>query len=380
MQYRQFGRTDFQVSALGFGCMRLPIVGGDSKNIDEPLAIEMLRYAIDHGVNYLDTAHPYHGGNSERLVGKALQGGYRDKVKVATKLPCWAVKEPADFDRLLDEQLGRLGLDHVDFYLLHNLQQRFWAPVRDLGVLDWLEKIRGSDRVGAVGFSFHDSFDLLTEILDAYDAWTVCQVQYNYANETVQGGTRGVELAAERGLAVVVMEPLLGGCLADPPAPIRAVWDAAPGGRTPAHWALQWLWNKPQIATVLSGMTTIEQVVQNVASAERSGIGTLSEADLARFAQAREQHAKLYPIPCTRCGYCMPCPNGVDIPLNLQLYNDAQVFEGSQSGLNRNLYACMPEEARASACVACGQCEEKCPQTIPISEWMPRVHERFGKK
>jgi predicted aldo/keto reductase-like oxidoreductase len=338
----------------------------------------MLRYAIDHGVNYLDTAYPYHGGNSERLVGKALQDGYRDKVKVATKLPCWAVKEPADFDRLLDEQLGRLGLDHIDFYLLHNLQQRFWAPVRDLGVLDWLEKIRGSDRVGAVGFSFHDSFELLTEILDAYDAWTVCQVQYNYANETVQGGTRGVELAAERGLAVVVMEPLLGGCLADPPEPIRAVWDAAPGERTPADWALQWLWNKPQVATVLSGMTTMEQVVQNVASAERSGIGALSEADLAHFAQARDQHARLHPIPCTRCGYCMPCPNGVDIPLNFQLYNDAQVFEGAQSGLNRNLYACMPEEARASACVACGECEEKCPQTIPVSEWMPRVHERFG--
>jgi predicted aldo/keto reductase-like oxidoreductase len=379
MRYRPFGRLDFQASALGFGCMRLPTVGGDSKHIDEPLAIDMLRYAIDHGVNYVDTAYPYHGGQSERFVAQALAGGYREKVRVATKLPTWAVKSADDFGRLLGEQLERLQADRIDFYLLHNLQATLWPRVRDLGVLDWLDRMRAEGRVGEVGFSFHDSYELLTEIVEAYSGWTVCQLQYNYVNEQVQAGTKGVKYAAERGLAVVVMEPLLGGCLASPPEAIQAVWDAAPQQRSPAEWALQWVWDQPDVAVVLSGMTTMAQVVENVASAERSGVGSLSADELARVAEVRQCYESLHAVPCTRCGYCMPCPTGVDIPRNLQLYNDALVFGGNQAGLNRNLYAGLPEGARASACTACRECEAKCPQQIAVSEWMPRVHKQLRR-
>ena len=378
MQYRRFGKLDFEVSALGFGCMRLPTVGGDASRIDEPLAIDMLRYAIDRGVNYLDSAYPYHGGHSEGLVAKALQGGYREKVKVATKLPTWAANEPADFDRLLGEQLERLQTTHIDFYLLHNLQATLWPKVRDLGVLDWLDRAKADGRVGEVGFSFHDGFDLFREIVDAYDGWALCQIQHNFMNETVQAGTKGLKYAAERGLAVVVMEPLLGGTLAGPPDAIQAIWDAAPVRRSPAEWALQWLWSKPEVAVVLSGMSAMAQVVENVASAERSGVGLLTDDDLQRVARVRDAYEALHPVPCTRCGYCMPCPTGVDIPRNMQLYNDALVFQGNHLVLNRNLYRGMPEAARAGACVACGQCEEKCPQQIPISDWMPRIHKHFS--
>ena len=378
MQYRRFGKLDFEVSALGFGCMRLPTVGGDASHIDVPLAIAMLRYAIDRGVNYLDSAYPYHGGHSEGLIAKALQGGYREKVKLATKLPTWAANEPADFDRLLGEQLERLQTKHIDFYLLHNLQATLWPKVRDLGVLDWLDRARADGRVGEVGFSFHDSFDLFKEIVDAYDGWALCQIQHNFMNETVQAGTKGLRYAADKGLAVAVMEPLLGGTLATPPEAIQAIWTAAPVRRSPAEWALQWLWSKPEVAVVLSGMTTMQQVVENVASAERSAVGLLTDADLRRVARVRDAYEALHPVPCTRCGYCMPCPTGVDIPRNMQLYNDALVFGGSHLMLNRNLYRGMPEAARAGACAACGQCEEKCPQQIPISDWMPRIDKHFG--
>ena len=198
MQYRPFGRLDFKVSALGFGCMRLPTLGGDYNKINEPMAIEMLRYAIDHGVNYVDSAHVYHGGNSERVIGKALRDGYREKVKIATKLPTWAVKESKDFDRLLNEQLERLQVNKIDFYLLHNLKTPLWVKVRDLGGLGWLDRIKADGRVGEVGFSFHDSYEVLTEIIEAYDGWAMCQIQYNYMNENVQAGTKGLQFAARK--------------------------------------------------------------------------------------------------------------------------------------------------------------------------------------
>ncbi len=247
MEYRKFGKLDFSVSALGFGCMRLPTLGKYDA-IDEPLAVEMIRTAIDSGVNYLDSAHGYHGGNSERLIAKALEGGYRDRVRIATKMPTWAVKSPADFDRFFEESCERLDAGRIDFYLLHNLQAGFWANVRDHGVLAWLDKKLADGRIGATGFSFHDSFDLLKEVLDGYPNWTVCQVQYNFVCEDVQAGTAGVMLAASKGLAVVVMEPLFGGTLANPPPTVRALWEAA--GRDPADVALRWLWDMPQVATV----------------------------------------------------------------------------------------------------------------------------------
>ena len=375
MKYRKIGRIDGEFSALGFGTMRLPTLGKDSE-IDEPLAIAMIRRAIDNGVNYVDTAWPYHGGQSERLVGKALKDGYRRKVSVATKLPVWDVNSLDDCDRIFNEQLARLETDHVEFYLLHCLYKGVWPKMRDLGVVQWAERQQKAGRVGHIGFSFHDDFETFKEILD-YRDWAFCQIQYNYVNEKTQAGTEGLEYAASKGVGVVVMEPLFGGTLANPPQEVQGVWDAAERNYDPIDMALRWLWNKPEVAVVLSGMSAMEHVQRNLASAERSGIGTLDQQDLEIIAKVQARYEDFSPIPCTKCGYCMPCPTGIDIPAMFALYNDAVVFKGNSMTLSRNLYAMTAEDKRASACVACKECQEKCPQHIEISEMMKKVHEEL---
>ncbi len=378
MRYRKFGKLDWEVSALGFGCMRFPIKGEDHSNIDEPEATKMLHYAINHGVNYLDTAYPYHGGNSELVVGRALKGGYREKVKLATKLPCWKVEAAEDFDKYLNEQLEKLQTDHIDFYLLHSLGEKSWHKMRDLGVLKRAEGAIADGRIGHLGFSFHDKYKVFQEIIDAYDGWTFCQIQYNYMDIENQAGTKGLKHAASLGLAVVIMEPVLGGRLVNPPQPIQDLWNTSAKKRMPADWALQWLWNQPEVSVVLSGMSTMEQVEENVASADVSGVNTLTAEELALFDQVREKCRGLCPIPCTECGYCVPCPNGVDILRNFAVYNQGVMYDkADHSRTEYNNW--IPEEARASACIQCRECEDKCPQSIPISEWMLVVHEVLGE-
>jgi predicted aldo/keto reductase-like oxidoreductase len=376
VRYRRFGRLDWEVSALGFGCMRLPTEGDDHANIDEAEATRMVRWAIDHGVTYLDSAYGYHGGNSERFVGRVLKDGYRDKVRVATKLPSWMVESSEDFDRLLNEQLEKLQLEQIDFYLLHGLGKERWTNLRDLGVLAWADGALAGGRIGHLGFSFHDNLEVFKEIVDAYD-WTFCQIQHNYMDIENQAGTQGLRYAASKGMAVVIMEPLLGGRLVTPPEPVQELWDTAERKRTPPDWGLQWLWNQPEVSVVLSGMSAMQHVQENVASAEASGVGTLTEGDLALVAQVRERYRELCPIPCTRCRYCMPCPNGVNIPRNFETFNHGRMYnqiEGARRGYQR-----MSEEQRASACIQCRECEDKCPQQIPISEWMIHVHEVLGE-
>ena len=242
MKYRAFGKLDWKVSALGFGMMRLPTMSDEPSDINEAEAMRMVRYAIDHGVNYIDTAWAYHGEKSEPFVGRVLRDGYRDKVRLATKLPCWLVEGSEDFDKYLNEQLRRLQTDHIDFYLLHALNKESWSKMRDLGVLSWAEGAIADGRIHHLGFSFHDDYEAFQEIVDAYDKWTFCQIQYNYMDVTNQAGTKGLQYAASKGLAVVIMEPLLGGRLANPPARSQQLWDSAPQERTPADWALQWVW------------------------------------------------------------------------------------------------------------------------------------------
>ncbi|MEE8452330.1 MAG: aldo/keto reductase [Thermoguttaceae bacterium] len=374
MQYRKFGNFDQEISALGFGAMRLPTTG-HIKDIDEPAATEMLRHAIDGGVTYVDSAYVYHEGNSERFLGRALQDGYREKISLATKSPIWKVEKHDDFDRFLDEQLERLQTERIDFYLLHCLQKRFWPKMQELEVFRFAERARADGRIGQFGFSFHDGYDVFREIVDAYD-WSFCQIQYNYVNEDVQAGTKGLDYAADKGLGVIVMEPLYGGTLASPPTKIQAIWDDAPPDTGPVDLALRWLWNKPAVSLVLSGMSTLEQVQQNLASADRSEIGSLSDEELELVARLQSKYAELTPIPCTRCGYCMPCRSGVDIPVNLGLYNDATVFEGS-AGLCRNLYRGLADLQQATHCTTCGECEERCPQQIEIAQLMPKIHAKF---
>lgn len=386
MQYRQFGKLDFRVSALGFGAMRLPIIDDDAAKINEPLATEMLHYAIDHGVNYVDTAYPYHGGNSEGFVGRVLQGGYREKVKLATKLPSWEIKSRQDFDKYLNEQLTRLQTEHIDFYLLHALNKKSWHKLRDLGVLDWAERAIADGRFHYLGFSFHDDYEVFKEIVDAYD-WMFCQIQYNYMDVENQAGTRGLQYAASKGMAVVIMEPLLGGKLVDPPPSIQFIWDSAARKRTPVGWALQWLWNQPEVSVVLSGMSTLEQVKENVALASASGIGTLTADELALYDQVRARYQELTAIPCTRCGYCMPCPQGVDIPANFANYNDGLMYDKPEAARGQyswwkyayEVQGNLDHDIRAAQCIQCGECETKCPQSIPISEWMPVIHRALGE-
>ncbi|MDH4138338.1 MAG: aldo/keto reductase, partial [Anaerolineae bacterium] len=336
--------------------------------------IRMLHYAIDHGVNYVDNAYSYHRGNSEAFVGRALQGGYRERVKLATKLPSWLVKAPKDLNRYLNEQLERLQTETIDFYLLHSLNEQHWPKLRDLNVFNWAEKAMADGRIGYLGFSFHDRYEVFQEIVDAYDHWTFCQIQYNYMDEEHQAGTRGLKYAADRGLAVVVMEPIRGGQLArNPPRAIMELWDTAARKRTPADWALQWVWNHPEVSLVLSGMSTLKQVKQNVASASQSGPGTLTADELALIARVRDKYRELCPVHCTQCKYCLPCPSGVNIPRVLEIYNGAIMYNDHRRA--RGFYNWLKEEERADSCTQCAQCEELCPQEIEIVEWLAKIHQ-----
>jgi predicted aldo/keto reductase-like oxidoreductase len=376
MQYRNFGKLDWKVSALGFGCMRFPTVDGERTSpILEAEAMKMVRHAIDSGVNYVDTAYVYHEGLSEAFLAKALRDGYRERVKVATKLPLWFVNGPEDFDRLLNEQLERLQTDHIDFYLFHALDKSRW---RDIVLKhDLLSKARGAradGRIRSIGFSMHDDFACLEEIVKGSDLWDFCQIQYNYMDIENQAGTRGLKLAASKGLAVVVMEPLLGGRLATPPKDIRTAMEALVARRSPAEWALQWIWDQPEVSVVLSGMSTMSQVEENLRSASAARIGSFSLEEQALIARAREMYLARTVIPCTKCGYCMPCPAGVNIPGAFELYNYAHLYDDLGDAKFR-YQIFLPEAQKAGNCVACGACEEACPQSIPVSEWMPKVTE-----
>jgi predicted aldo/keto reductase-like oxidoreductase len=382
MQYRSFGRLDFTPSALGFGAMRLPVHRTpdgrpDFKAIDYDAATAMLRRAIDGGVNYVDTAYVYHEQQSEAWLAHALGDGYRDRVRVATKMPVWLVKEPADFDRLLEEQLHRLQTDGIDFYLLHSLDDKHWAQVQAMGQLDAARRALHDGRIKQLGFSFHGGYDLFEQVLDATDLWTFCQIQLNYMDEEYQAGRRGLELAAARGLAVVVMEPLRGGMLArNLPPRVEAAWREAPVRRSPVEWALQWVWSLPQVSLVLSGMSTMRHVDEDLAFAGRSRPCLLGEDELAAVARVRDLYRELTPVPCTACRYCLPCPQGVAIPEILELYNDAHIY--GDPARQRLFYTWLDEGERADACTACGECEDACPQGIAVPGWMEKAQAFLG--
>jgi len=377
MQYRKFGKLDWEVSALGFGCMRLPTIDGKPGNIDQEKTMEMFYTAIEAGVNYFDTAYPYHEQQSEVVLGKALQGGYREKVRVATKSPVWLIQKSDDFGRLLDQQLERLQMETVDFYLFHALNRGSWAKVQELNLLGEAEKDLADGRIKHLGFSFHDSLDIFKQIVDGYDAWDFCQIQYNYMDTEYQAGTEGLRYAATKGLAVVIMESLRGGKLALDLPSSRPIWESAPKQRTPADWALQWLWNQPEVALALSGMSTLEQVQENIASANISGVGQLEQDELNLIDKVREAIEAVSPIPCTACEYCLPCPNGVNIPRNFTVYNEFAMYNDPKH--SRFVYSrFIPDDEKASNCIQCDECLSKCPQDIPISTWLPVVEEVLG--
>jgi len=381
MLYREAGKTRQKLSILGFGCMRLPVIGGQAHVIDEEKAQGMVDYAIRHGVNYFDTAFIYHSeapfqaGQSEVFLGKALKRERRN-IHLATKLPSWFVESRADMDRYLDQQLERLQTDHIDFYLVHGLSGELWEKVRGLGVTEFLEAALADGRIKHAGFSFHDEAARFQPIVEAYD-WSFCQIQYNFMDEAFQAGRAGLEYAARKGLGVIIMEPLRGGGLtARVPEEVQAVWDRARVKRTAAEWALRFVWNRPEASVVLSGMSELGQVEENVRLANEGLAHSLTAGELALIEEARAIYQARTRVNCTSCGYCLPCPQGVAIPANFLQLNNLSIYR-DRGAAEFFYFHILKEGQRASHCEECGQCEELCPQHIPIRERLKEVAREF---
>lgn len=377
MQYREFGKTGVKVSILGFGAMRLPILNNDESQIDEEKAVEMIRYAIDHGVNYVDSAYPYHRGNSEKVVGKALRDGYREKVFLATKSPVWQVEKHEDFERFFDEQLGKLQTDHIDMYLMHALNKERWEKIKSLRFFEFFERAKSQGKVRFAGFSFHDKYPVFKEIVDGYDGWDFCQIQLNYMDINYQAGLSGLKYAASKGLAVVIMEPLKGGKLAAFPTKVMNVLKKSGKDWSAVEWSFRWLGNSPQVSVILSGMSTLDQVKQNVQIMSQVTPNSLTENDLRLIEEVRKTLESFAVVNCTECGYCMPCPNGVNIPGNFRLYNETVMFEDMERGKGEYKWF-ESQKMSAAFCTECGQCLSKCPQKLQIPSLLKKVHKELS--
>ncbi|HET6581161.1 MAG TPA: aldo/keto reductase [Methanoregula sp.] len=380
MLYRKIPRTGDKLSILGFGCMRL--ASKEDGSIDEERATKQLRFAIDQGVNYVDTAWPYHGGQSEPFVGQALTGGYREKVRLATKLPSWLIEKREDMDTFLNAQLKKLQTDHIDYYLIHSLVGDLWDSVEKIGVKEFLDEAKADGRIRNAGFSFHGAAEDFRRIVDAYD-WDFCQIQYNFLDEKNQAGTEGLEYAAKKGLGVIIMEPLRGGNLTRtvPPA-VKEIWDEALVKRTPAEWALRWIWNHPEVTVVLSGMNDEEHIRENLRTAGEAYPDSLTNEELELVKRVEKKYRELMKVACTGCQYCMPCPSGVNIPLCFEHYNNLTLADDPNG--EKFMYAArlggavaLGEPEFASLCVQCGQCAEKCPQQIDIPAVLDSVVEEL---
>ncbi len=369
MEMRKFKGIDVEVFPLGFGCMRLPTKGKDKK-IDRPKAIEMVRHAIDEGVNYVDTAFYYHDGESEDFLGEALADGYREKVYLATKSPVYDITEEITFESLLDTQLKRLKTDHVDFYLLHTLNKDLWEnKVLKYNVLDSLKKAQAQGKIKYIGFSFHDNFEMFKTIVDAFD-WQFCQIQYNYVDINHQAGTQGLEYAYSKGISSIVMEPLRGGRLVGELPP--RVKDVLPKSKSKVELALDFIWDREEVALLLSGMSTPKQVEDNLRYAKRSSVGMLTKNERKALKKADEVFHTMPLVGCTGCRYCMPCPFGVDIPGTFSAYNSS-VYSGKKNA--KQAYEAL--SGNAELCRACGKCVSACPQSIDIPAQMKKIKAFF---
>ncbi len=375
MQYRNVPKTGAPLSALGYGCMRLPLQG---TAIDDARATRQLRSAIDRGVNYVDTAWPYHQGQSEPWLGRALGDGYRKKVNIATKLPSFFVESREDMDAFLDAQLQRLATNHIDYYLLHTLDGGLWDKLHHLGVTDFMQQALNAGKVRNMGFSFHGSAEDFKRIADAYD-WTFCQIQYNILDEENQAGTEGLRYAAAKDMAVIVMEPLRGGCLSPttPPEAVGAVWKRADTPRSPAEWALRWVWNHPEVTVVLSGMNEEAHIDENITIADTALPDALTQKERRLIREAADTYRRIMKVGCTGCGYCLPCPSGVQIPVCFEVYNNLHMFGNPDavlfSYIARAGGVISGAPGLASQCVQCGECLEKCPQGIEIPDFLAAV-------
>ncbi len=384
------GTLEWKVSALGFGCMRLPTRRINKLRAKTNESIKIIRYGIDQGINYIDTAWPYHLGDSEKIIGEALKDGYREKVHLVTKLPMFMVRNSNHFDTYLKTQMKRLQTDYLDGYLFHALNRGQFNKIKNLKLTEKMEKAKNEGLIRYIGFSFHDTLPVFKEIIDYY-TWDITQIQYNYVDTCVQATTEGLEYAHKKGIAVVIMEPLKGGSLANPPQEILNKMNTAKNKRTPVDWALQFLWNKPEISTVLSGMSSKKMVQENCTSADHSGIKSLSTQDEIIIKQLSEVYTKKIIVPCTACRYCMPCPAGVNIPQNFAFLNNVSLETSRiRRFLARRGYRKLQNSKKkvdinnpngnATLCIKCNLCVEKCPQEINIPQELDKVKKVLGKR
>ncbi|MBN1623481.1 MAG: aldo/keto reductase [Clostridia bacterium] len=370
MKYRKWNKINKEISVLGFGAMRLPVLDGDYSTIDEPTATEMIRHAIDSGVNYIDTAYPYHGEKGEIFVGKVLKDGYREKVFLTTKLPVGRLKEKGDMEKIFNEQLMKLDVEYLDFYLLHAVNRNSWENCKKLGVMDYLKKLKKEGKIRNIGFSFHDSPEIFKEVADSYD-WDLIQIQFNYADTRIQAGMESFDYAREKGFNIVIMEPLKGGTLADElPEELIAHFESSGYDMSPVEWAFRWLYNFPEVKLILSGMSTMKQVEDNLRIFDNAEANSMSEDEIRVMKEAIEIIEKNTAVPCTDCKYCLPCPSGVKIPVMFKLYNSYTSFSSKEKAVARYKGWREMDENKFTAdqCIRCNQCIEKCPQGIAIPD------------
>ena len=365
MQYRTFGKLGIKGSAFGLGCMRFNGEPSGDSIINEEKAISLIRRALDGGVTYLDTAYVYLNKTSETVLGKALRDGYRERVTIATKMPSGAVHDRASMEALLNEELRKLQTDHIDFYLMHGIDREDWDYFKSIGAPQFFDDMKREGKIRYKCCSFHGSYDEFEYILNDYD-WDMVQIQYNFMDINNQAGTKGLELAGEKGIPVVIMEGLLGGRLAKAPDNVQALYDAFPVKRTPVEWAFRWLCNHPQVATVLSGCNEMEQIEENLCIFDTVAPGIMSDEELKLMENVREAYLSRTKIGCTGCRYCMPCPNNVEIPRIFSMWNNAALY-GSNPGV-QGLRRLAEEGKSPESCVGCGACEAACPQNLPIIE------------
>ena len=382
MIYNELGKTGLEVSRLGFGTMRLPTINSNAE-INTEEASKMLKYGIENGINIIDTAYPYHSkelegdGNSEIFLGEFLsENSLRDDIILQTKSPSWLIEKRTDFDYYLDKQLEKLQTDHIDIYLLHSLTVPDWEKVRDLNVFDFLDDALSSGKVGHIGFSSHIEIDYLIEIIDEYPKWEVALTQLNYLDEYYQSGVMGTDYLRQVNMGSMIMEPLRGGRLVNNiPPEIMDLWNLAETKRTPVEWALQYLWNRNDVDCVFSGMTSLEQVKDNVRIASTEDVISPNDQELIR--EVARTYRTYLGNSCTRCGYCMPCPHGVDITNCLTEYNIAHMM-GDPKASAMQYFSLIDDDSRADSCVDCKECLPFCTQLLNIPEELQKVYEYFG--
>ncbi len=379
IQTRTIKKTGKEVSLLGLGAMRLPTRNG---RIDKQKATKLVNYAIDHGVTLIDTAYLYHNGESETFLRNILQDR-RNDVQISTKLPVWFVKKEEDLEEYLDKQMEKLGVEYIDYYFLHSLNYETYKRLKPLHVLEFLDRIKKEGKVKHVGFSYHDNYEDFTKIIDDYD-WDMCLLQYNFIDEEVQAGRKGVQYAYNHDVSVFIMEPLKGGLLAhDVPEKVKITMENENIDETPSRWALKWLANQKEITCILSGMSEIEQLDENIETMNSTEPNSISEKELQVYNNVKKVYDELIQIPCTQCRYCMPCPAHVNIPTCFEAYNAKYIFKKNTQYTFRVSGIMGGKPGYASNCISCGACISKCPQKINIPLELKKVSdelEPFGLK